>query len=125
MIRRPPRSTRTDTLCPYTTLFRSVYAGTEGAAMLITGEDWLRKPGSVGQAPPGLLSVRDESGEICPPGVVGEIFFAPEAATRFPYVGADPRLDGEGRMSLGDLRSEEPRVGTECVSTGESRGSPH
>src|SRR3546814_2439058 len=26
MIRRPPRSTRTDTLCPYTTLFRSVIA---------------------------------------------------------------------------------------------------
>src|SRR3546814_4679497 len=26
MIRRPPRSTRTDTLCPYTTLFRSVGA---------------------------------------------------------------------------------------------------
>src|SRR3546814_3814728 len=26
MIRRPPRSTRTDTLCPYTTLFRSVVA---------------------------------------------------------------------------------------------------
>src|SRR3546814_2145840 len=27
MIRRPPRSTRTDTLFPYTTLFRSVHAG--------------------------------------------------------------------------------------------------
>src|SRR3546814_2942110 len=27
MIRRPPRSTRTDTLFPYTTLFRSVLAG--------------------------------------------------------------------------------------------------
>src|SRR3546814_4995648 len=27
MIPRPPRSTRTDTLCPYTTLFRSPYAG--------------------------------------------------------------------------------------------------
>src|SRR3546814_6434439 len=26
MIRRPPRSTRTDTLCPYTTLFRSGFA---------------------------------------------------------------------------------------------------
>src|SRR3546814_16092033 len=25
MVRRPPRSTRTDTLFPYTTLFRSVY----------------------------------------------------------------------------------------------------
>src|SRR3546814_11557920 len=29
MIRRPPRSTRTDTLFPYTTLFRSVQAGRE------------------------------------------------------------------------------------------------
>src|SRR3546814_12176229 len=29
MIRRPPRSTRTDTLFPYTTLFRSVGAGHE------------------------------------------------------------------------------------------------
>src|SRR3546814_13957325 len=27
MIRRPPRSTRTDTLCPDTTLFRSVESG--------------------------------------------------------------------------------------------------
>src|SRR3546814_1258890 len=27
MIRRPPRSTRTDTLFPYTTLFRSVHPG--------------------------------------------------------------------------------------------------
>src|SRR3546814_12894488 len=27
MIRRPPRSTRTDTLCPYTTLFRSSKEG--------------------------------------------------------------------------------------------------
>src|SRR3546814_1839843 len=30
MIRRPPRSTRTDTLFPYTTLFRSVHGGTSG-----------------------------------------------------------------------------------------------
>src|SRR3546814_1552117 len=27
MIRRPPRTTRTDTLFPYTTLFRSAYVG--------------------------------------------------------------------------------------------------
>src|SRR3546814_15860605 len=27
MIRRPPRSTRIDTLCPYTTLFRSTASG--------------------------------------------------------------------------------------------------
>src|SRR3546814_3238991 len=29
MIRRPPRSTRTDTLFPYTTLFRSAHIGKE------------------------------------------------------------------------------------------------
>src|SRR3546814_17631210 len=36
MIRRPPRSTRTDTLFPYTTLFRSqfVQPGTQGGAFL-------------------------------------------------------------------------------------------
>src|SRR3546814_17916639 len=35
MIRRPPRSTRTDTLFPYTTLFRSVEAGRQKAAQAI------------------------------------------------------------------------------------------
>src|SRR3546814_20650063 len=30
MIRRPPRSTRTDTLCPYTTLFRSIVMAQQG-----------------------------------------------------------------------------------------------
>src|SRR3546814_7901132 len=34
MIRRPPRSTRTDTLCPYTTLFRSEEKGKAIAAEL-------------------------------------------------------------------------------------------
>src|SRR3546814_17045465 len=38
MIRRPPRSTRTDTLFPYTTLFRSVHAsiGVLGAVTVAT-----------------------------------------------------------------------------------------
>src|SRR3546814_19822355 len=52
MIRRPPRSTRTDTLFPYTTLFRSC-----GATPTIS-------PGTRGRAPrpaawtPGLLLIR-------------------------------------------------------------------
>src|SRR3546814_7029651 len=33
MIRRPPRSTRTDTLFPYTTLFRSTWGGGGGHAV--------------------------------------------------------------------------------------------
>src|SRR3546814_2646826 len=34
MIRRPPRSTRTDTLFPYTTLFRSLAATAKAASKL-------------------------------------------------------------------------------------------
>src|SRR3546814_10837092 len=37
MIRRPPRSTRTDTLFPYTTLFRSARFG--AAAWMVVDED--------------------------------------------------------------------------------------
>src|SRR3546814_6121062 len=38
MIRRPPRSTRTDTLFPYTTLFRSGYGPNAPALRRLAGE---------------------------------------------------------------------------------------
>src|SRR3546814_4513677 len=45
MIRRPPRSTRTDTLFPYTTLFRSSRASPARAAPVRARTQWLdRKP---------------------------------------------------------------------------------
>src|SRR3546814_8600875 len=44
MIRRPPRSTRTDTLFPYTTLFRSDRPGADGAD-LAADRLQLRLPG--------------------------------------------------------------------------------
>src|SRR3546814_11391700 len=37
MIRRPPRSTRTDTLFPYTTLFRSGGGGPAGGGRRVAG----------------------------------------------------------------------------------------
>src|SRR3546814_19973500 len=37
MIRRPPRSTRTDTLFPYTTLFRSPTLAVESDGRLVAG----------------------------------------------------------------------------------------
>src|SRR3546814_5357098 len=47
MIRRPPRSTRTDTLFPYTTLFRSLYNWREDVRPAIVGKfddkgEWAR-----------------------------------------------------------------------------------
>src|SRR3546814_14458986 len=54
MIRRPPRSTRTDTLFPYTTLFRSVLVSREdGGALGLMA--WLPDPGDPGSAEVGVL----------------------------------------------------------------------
>src|SRR3546814_15321867 len=62
MIRRPPRATRTDTLFPYTTLFRSMATGARagacgagGAAVAIqTQRTVRRKAGYVDQVQIGL-----------------------------------------------------------------------
>src|SRR3546814_3115523 len=50
MIRRPPRSTRTDTLFPYTTLFRS-----PGAPMM---RNVIRHPTAPASAPPATMANR-------------------------------------------------------------------
>src|SRR3546814_15932301 len=46
MKRRPPRSTRTDTLLPYTTLFRSFQSGTRDESKFIIAAHNDRTPGS-------------------------------------------------------------------------------
>src|SRR3546814_1501771 len=53
MIRRPPRSTRTDTLCPYTTLFRSMFCRElEGAlGHAVQANAYLTPPGAAGLTP--------------------------------------------------------------------------
>src|SRR3546814_14259396 len=38
IVRRPPRSTRTDTLCPYTSLFRSGRGVAEGEVVVVNPE---------------------------------------------------------------------------------------
>src|SRR3546814_13917008 len=45
MIRRPPRSTRTDTLFPYTTLFRSQQARDQGMATVISAPTTVTEDG--------------------------------------------------------------------------------
>src|SRR3546814_11307400 len=44
MLRRPPRSTRTDTLFPYTTLFRSGDLAGVAAAVALRGLDFVQIP---------------------------------------------------------------------------------
>src|SRR3546814_10407264 len=84
MKRRPPRSTRTDTLFPYTTLFRSLLeSGQHG----IAGEN-LRQRQPLGRAGPVDRvegnAVAPESGEIGGDGVARQ----GPVATHAHYVGA-------------------------------------
>src|SRR3546814_14278712 len=104
MIRRPPRSTRTDTLFPYTTLFRS-------QARLDMFESGLFGQGNAfwrwiatDEARPYLTAFAVDR---APPS--GSEFFAADLS-------AEALLDSAHR-------SEERRVGKECVSTGRSRWS--
>src|SRR3546814_18417949 len=75
MIRRPPRSTRTDTLFPYTTLFRSASDGflTNGGTTVSYGSR-----GHDAWSPKAALSLR--------PDDLTEIVASAALATRFPTV---------------------------------------
>src|SRR3546814_7898883 len=57
MIRRPPRATRTDTLCPYTTLFRSI-GGQVGTVLLLARGARHRDPGRQLVAEASRIEVR-------------------------------------------------------------------
>src|SRR3546814_18897156 len=123
MIRRPPRSTRTDTLVPYTTLFRSFPAvlgvvaaavnqhearATEGDAIELRG-----RRRSSGLAAFVELGLEDERSG-------GEVLQHRRREA------ADDAGDQGGPENAVQhcARSEERRVGKECVSTCRSRWSP-
>src|SRR3546814_7278526 len=64
MIRRPPRSTRTDTLFPYTTLFRSVCSNPlalEAASAEFSTDEWKRAIAEAAEL--GALQIHFSGGE--------------------------------------------------------------
>src|SRR3546814_18726561 len=99
MIRRPPRSTRTDTLFPYTTLFRSD-DGLGSNDMNLTAQ--FVHIGHSGQNG-SLILYR---------------FWKERRTWRLSF-----RMPMPVPVCAG--RSEESRVGDECVSTCSSRWSPY
>jgi len=61
------------------------YAASEGGGTLITAEEWLRKPGSVGRPWPGsVIRVLDPAGNDVPTGDTGQVFMQMGSAT-FEY----------------------------------------
>src|SRR3546814_14873504 len=125
MRRRPPRSTRTHTLFPYTTLFRSPYAkvlvtdqiGTCGGCEKCDGED--KCPVYESRFDYAASVVRrlsletrlslDEAKEF------GAVYGVCCVCSR--------TLTNEESIAAGIGRSEERRVGKECVRTCRSRWS--
>src|SRR3546814_14718486 len=118
MIRRPPRSTRTDTPFPYTTLFRSI--GNEANEPLTgTWPQWLENfdhyQHNLHQHPDLLaFDPMTEQAEAKVRQAVAEK--TPDWSWGVDYL-------HRGR-EYGD-RSEERRVGKECVSTCRSRWCPY
>ncbi|BBY18352.1 AMP-binding protein [Mycolicibacterium litorale] len=82
-----------------------LYGGTELQALtFISGEQWLAHRGSVGVVVAGEMTVLDDDGNRCPPGVVGEIYMrrSPGAAPTYRYIGSTAK-SRDGWDSLGDL----------------------
>jgi bile acid-coenzyme A ligase len=83
-----------------------IYGGTERfGSTMISGREWLQKPGSVGKVRAGIeMRILDEDGVERPAGEVGEIFFRRPGAegSTYRYVGVEPRRRGEW-ITFGDL----------------------
>jgi len=57
------------------------YAATEGGGTLVTAEEWLKKPGTVGRAWPGAeVKIFDDDGKELPPGQIGTVYMKLGAA---------------------------------------------
>ncbi|MEL7158444.1 MAG: AMP-binding protein [Actinomycetota bacterium] len=84
------------------------YAGSEGnGATLITSQEWLERPGSVGRVRTAGASIHicDDDGNDLPPGEVGTIYFSGGGTYEYykdPGKTAAAALPG-GRTTLGDI----------------------
>src|SRR3546814_17213810 len=100
-----------------------IYGGTERQGnTVLSGTEWLTHRGSFGRPINCHIRILGENGEHLGPGEVGEIHLLPltGAGSTYRYLGAEPHRSDDGYE-----RSEERRVGKECVSTCRSRWSPY
>src|SRR3546814_5225589 len=111
MIRRPPRSTRTDTLFPYTTLFRSpsTFNALQRRARLLRPGDHLGEPGQRREEfrqAAALQDVADRGGQHF--GCGAEVAAAGDQRDRSREAAARQRLDPE-TVKLADLLQQAER----------------
>lgn len=84
------------------------YTATEQSAMtMVSGSEWLERPGTVGKVVVGEMEIRNSDGERCTAGEVGTVWMRrPEGTPRtFTYKGLDT-IDAVDRWeTVGDLGS--------------------
>jgi bile acid-coenzyme A ligase len=80
-----------------------VYAGTESQGLtMITGGEWLERPGSVGRAVSGSeFRVLRSDGSVASPGESGEVVMRRDGPPTYSYVGAEAVVR-DGWHTLGD-----------------------
>jgi long-chain acyl-CoA synthetase len=83
------------------------YGASEGMASVISPEEWLDKPGSVGRPFPGLsVRIVDEQGADVAPGEVGSVYVSAFAGQRFQYHNAPDKTDSAWQgdyFTVGDM----------------------
>ena len=83
------------------------YGASEGMASVISPQEWVQKPGSVGRPFPGLsVRICDDDGAELPPGEVGAIYISAFSTARFEYHNAPEKTAQawrEGYFTVGDL----------------------
>ena len=83
------------------------YGASEGMASVISPEEWLAKPGSVGRPFPGLsVRILDDDGNELPTGEVGALYISSFAGQRFEYHNAPDKTDAAWQgdyFTVGDL----------------------
>lgn len=81
------------------------YAATEGGGTIITAEEWMRKPGSVGKAWTGSeVRILDDDGNQLPPNTEGTVYMS-LAQANFEYKGDEAKTNEnrrEGFFTVGD-----------------------
>src|SRR3546814_15516813 len=134
MTRRPPRSTRTDTLFPYTTLFRSGLARVTATGPRSRIGEIGRSLSSVETEAPRLQHEMRRIVRICATGgiAVAALVVLLYGLVRGGWLDALLAGIAIGMSLLPEefpvvlaIRSEERRVGKEWVSTCRSRWSPY
>ena len=76
-----------------------IFAGTEGQGTIVSPQEWLEKPGTVGRSEPGHVKIVSEDGEDLPAGERGMVYLRTPPDSKFAYYKDEEKT---GKVMRGD-----------------------